>query len=388
MMTDHVDDEARAALVERIQALHQREILHYGISKDSYESFASNVNKDSILQWRKQMIQYCFQIVECCDMSHESVIVAISYLDRFLFDKVKHPTSPRVVEARAFALRIPSVFQVLTITCLYTAIKLTEPAVLDINTLLSFTNYSFSAIQIERMESILLEALDWYLTPPTPLLFVNEICQLPNITKIRDLRNDAAFFELVSQQIDMVKMDSEWIRSTASHIAYSTISNAIKIMCISIFQRKEIEKIMQEVLELHVSSNDTLLKRNVSNGDKLTTLQSIYVDNSRIEIREVASMESNGNYNEIDVVLQDADDLTTSSDDSIIDISCCMSDSLVDDDNVDLSPQELQQRLLDQLSNTIQRKNYTSLKSVDLATKIVSRLQSSRARFVDYSSLW
>jgi Cyclin, N-terminal domain len=397
-MTDRVDDEVTMDIVERINALHEREILHYRISQNIYDSFSSEANKDitTILEWRKKMIHYCYQIVDYCDLSHESVIVATSYLDRFLFEKAQRPVSSRVVEARTLALRVPGVFQVVAVTCLYTAIKLTEASVLDITSMLAFTNNSFSAIQIERMESIVLEALDWYLTPPTPILFVNEICQLPGILKIRDLRNDTIFFELVSQQIDMVKMDSAWVRSTSSHIAYSTIKNALKVMCISIFQRKEIEKLMHDVLLLEKSSTETILQQIALEGDStISPLQSIFVENSRIEIRQVTSMEHIGKYEEIDVVLQDETDLalalSTSSDESNEtndSLDSATSGTMAVDD--DLLSVDLQQRLLEKLSDTLQRKNSnfsSSVKRLNHATSVASRVQSRHLRFVDYSTL-
>ena len=404
-MSDQVDDETRATIAERIKALHQKEVQSYYISK---ERFVRCVLDDvpgndvtTILAWRRQMIRFCFQIVRYCDMSHESVIVAASYLDRFLFRMDKSRTSPRVGEARALALKRVDVFQLLTITCLYTAIKLNEPAVLDIDTLLSFTSRAYSAIQIEKMESVLLEALDWYLTPPTPLLFVTEVCQLANVLKIRDLRNDAAFFDLVSRQIDIVTTEPEWVRSTAYNVAYTCISNALQLMCISTPQRLEIENMMKNVVSLEVPSIDRLKRKRFVDKNHAATLQSIVVFNSRIEIREVISRETNIKYDEIDVVLQDVENvaLLVKIENNVSTrklghpgIDCngkqeSLSESIIEEE---VSLQDLQQRLLNQLWNAMQLKhtaNTSSMKDSSLTTSLVSRLQSSQLNFVDYSYL-
>lgn len=71
-------------------------------------------------------------------------------------------------------------FQLLAVTCLYTAIKLHgeiesvdgERRIINIETFVELSCGAFQVELIEQMERCLLFALHWHLNPPTPLRFV------------------------------------------------------------------------------------------------------------------------------------------------------------------------------------------------------------------------
>eukprot|EP00957_Ditylum_brightwellii_P069304 5261454-Ditylum_brightwellii.AAC.1 len=128
------------------------------------------------------MVTWFQQIVDHCGFDRESVLIATSYLDRFLMTKSGVP-----------ALHNKNTFQLVAMTCLYIAIKLFEPEVINPAIVSFLSENLYSEKQITEMEMVILSALQWRVQPPTALAFVRHFLALVDmddtsrgiITKLR-----------------------------------------------------------------------------------------------------------------------------------------------------------------------------------------------------------
>merc|ERR1711981_230230 len=118
---------------------------------------------------RDMMATWCFQIVDFCKLDREVASIAISFMDRFMM-------SPASATARVDRAD----FQLTSMTCLYTAIKIHAPAALGLDLMSQLSHGVYSEEQIEAKELEILSALRWRVNPPTASAFVRELlCLLP-----------------------------------------------------------------------------------------------------------------------------------------------------------------------------------------------------------------
>lgn len=348
--TNDEDEQIRLQrFIDRIKAMCQQEDTHYSIMSigssartDRHDLSKSDKHRaimSDVLEWRSKMILYCYQIVDFANLSRESVIVAIEYLDRFLWGTtVTRTQSKRVKQARISAMRNGKTFQLIAITCLYVAIKLNELVPFDIDCISKLTHNTYSPVQIEAMESVLLDGLRWYMNPPTTASFINELCNLITSSKIRNLEADNSmmftFHELTTRQVEFAAMNAELIGVKSSWIAYCAVLNALKVECIPNHQIIQIENLLHQVLALDDNAfhNQHLCLPQEQYHYQIPQQQSIFVMNSRIVIREITTATSctvgqphiiDEKYDEIDVVLRDNED----DDGSVHDVNCCNASS-------------------------------------------------------------
>jgi Cyclin, N-terminal domain/Cyclin, C-terminal domain len=308
---DDIDIVNLECLIDRIQVMCRQEDLHYAIISinDKQRLFTDKYREVfvNVMDWRSKMILYFYQITDFCCVRHESVLVAISYLDRFLWGNPYRKTtslsssSSRVKQARMSALKDGKVYQLVAITCLYVAIKVTETEPIDIESISELLQDTYSPIQIEVMEAVLLEGLQWYMHPPTSMSFLNELANFITMSKIRALTSDTTFFELATRQIEISSLELDLIGSKSSWIACSAILNALKILCIPKYQVAQIEEFIHQVLQL---DNNTMPLIQNQKHQHVLPQQSIVILNSRIEIREIRRNYVDS-YEEIDVVLNE-----------------------------------------------------------------------------------
>lgn len=96
------------------------------------------------------------------DFSREIVYISMSYLDRYL--------STRTVNRR--------VFQLSAMTALYIATKLFEKGRLGVLRITELSRGYFTVENIAAMEEIMLQTLNWFVHPPTPMAFCRDLMRL------------------------------------------------------------------------------------------------------------------------------------------------------------------------------------------------------------------
>jgi len=151
----------------------------------NYLNFTANNNatleKDGIdKSCRTAMVTWIKQVQESLSLNPEMVWIAISYFDRYL-------SSGRGKSQKALGSKRE--FQLAAITSFYTALKIYDPEVLGIDTLIKICHDTYDEYDIVSMEYDILFALDWRVACHTPMDFARHLLELLPELSSRDSYN-------------------------------------------------------------------------------------------------------------------------------------------------------------------------------------------------------
>jgi hypothetical protein len=197
-------------IIDTLKAMKRQDEVFYATTKGLYEDATRAIDADS----RLTMVEWCKRIADFGEYSHDTVSIAINALDRY-------------VEKKPEILDDTQQFQLFTLTCLYTAIKVHEAVVLTPEMMSRLSKEVFSEKAIEQAESELLETIDWRMNPPTPHAFCDSYLALL-ISHYSDSCS-VVLRELVHFQIDYVLGDADFVGTHASDVAFAAICNACKL---------------------------------------------------------------------------------------------------------------------------------------------------------------
>jgi hypothetical protein len=164
---------------------------------------------------RSRMIEWCYEIVDSCKFSRETVAIAINYLDRFTHLSCETRDDRHL-------------FQLACMTCLYTAIKIHEPQAMDPKAVSSLSRGIFSAQKIIDMEQKILAALRWRVHPPTAVAFVYHYLHIVP-EKILSSSERSVIIELSKIQTELAVKDCLFVASKPSTIALVALRNALDV---------------------------------------------------------------------------------------------------------------------------------------------------------------
>ena len=121
-----------------------------------------------IPSWRSQMCSWAYTVVDTFGFSRTIVAICFDMLDRYLAKECLREVSLTRQD-----------FQLLSMTCLYLAVKFHESGgKLCIDTLMDMSRGFFAMEDFEDAELDILEALEWRLSPPTAHCFLMEFQSL------------------------------------------------------------------------------------------------------------------------------------------------------------------------------------------------------------------
>ena len=153
-------------IISRINAMREQEDRTERCQ--NYFEFCSN-SSDVDTSCRKAMANWCYQVADTLGFSHETVSLTMSFLDRYLSSR--RGRSQEALDSR-------NMFQLVAITCFYTAVKTYEPVELGVDLLCKMCRGFYSEADIISMERDILFALDWRVSGPTPMDFVRHLIEL------------------------------------------------------------------------------------------------------------------------------------------------------------------------------------------------------------------
>jgi len=161
-------------------------------------------------EWREKLCDWAVKVVDYFDMDREIVSVCVSYLDRYV--------AQRLVSKR--------VFQLVAMTSLYIATKFYDPRKLCITSLVALSNGNFLGRDLLEMEREILYTLSWRMNPPTPVCCVRHLLLLLPPTLIststkRYIRQYSEFFTELSV------CDYYFVTLRPSCIAVAAVLNAM-----------------------------------------------------------------------------------------------------------------------------------------------------------------
>ncbi|KAI2498816.1 cyclin-like protein [Fragilaria crotonensis] len=206
-------DEALASVL----AMRHREATDYMCGDYIPRNRGSRDGIDELC--RKLMADWCIKVVDRCSFSRDTASIAMNMLDRFLN-----------TAQGSDALRNRNLFQLASMTCLYTAIKVHESEALQPKTIVQLSRGMFTVKEIEAMELKVLFALKWRTSPPTAGNFVQHF--LAAAPQESDDEHDQ-ILKLATLQTELTLVDYAYATKKASSIAYAAIANAIDILGIA-----------------------------------------------------------------------------------------------------------------------------------------------------------
>ncbi|KAK8681621.1 hypothetical protein V6N13_054023 [Hibiscus sabdariffa] len=136
------------------------------LSKEEQNQLFHSVQADGNLgKARREAVEWVLKVNANYSFSALTAVLAVNYLDRFLF-------------SFRFQSEKPWTTQLAAVACLSLAAKVEEtqvPLLLDLQ--VEETRYVFEAKTIQRMEILVLSALEWKMNPVTPLSFLDYIAR-------------------------------------------------------------------------------------------------------------------------------------------------------------------------------------------------------------------
>jgi hypothetical protein len=165
---------------------------------------------------RKKMAAWKIQVVDSCKLNRETVEIAMSLLDRFM-----------VTTEGALARRDRSVYQLASMTALYSAVKIHERSAMSPSMVSLLSHGVFSCHAIEKMEADILHALKWRVNPPTSFAYVRELLNLiPEQILSKEMRKTA--LHMSQLQTGLALADHPFMATRASTVAYSALMNSLE----------------------------------------------------------------------------------------------------------------------------------------------------------------
>ena len=177
--------------------------------KSTHENDIDEICRDKMCEWS-------YQIVDFCKFHRESVDIAMNFLDRFLLTKFGQA-----------ALHDRNIYQLVAMTCLYSAIKIHERQALSPTVVSQLSRGVYSAQQITETEVAILHALQWQLHPPTALSFVRELITALPIELIPKSMKES-MLDITEKQTELAVSDYRFIETPMSTVAYCSILNALQ----------------------------------------------------------------------------------------------------------------------------------------------------------------
>jgi len=194
------------------------------------ESTGTSQHNQINRNWRNQICKWAYEVVDHYDLKREVVSAAMNYLDRYLgsFDGIVGK----------------NLFQLVSMTCLYLAIKLNEqdPLVMEgcrssMETILQLSNGIFTLGEMETKERELLQILQWRVHPPTSQLFVGQflLCTRrlsssarTHFSSILMKETQKELHDIALFTVELSVMDYFFITYHNSEIAIAALLNAME----------------------------------------------------------------------------------------------------------------------------------------------------------------
>jgi len=118
---------------------------------------------------REKICEWMFYIINKIGMQRETAVIAMNYLDRFM-----STNTPRAKRAR----RNKREYYLVAFSCLYIAVKISEPIMISADAISELSNRKYSTEAILSCERRILTSLRWKLNGPTPFQFIDYMLQL------------------------------------------------------------------------------------------------------------------------------------------------------------------------------------------------------------------
>lgn len=177
----------------------------------TYNIETSDIADLTSAEWREEMCEWSYTVIDHCDIDREAVAISFSFLDRFL--------------AKMQCNR--KQFKLAAMTALYLAVKLFSRKRIKAQSLAELSCGHFTAGNIEAMELIILDVLSWRTHPPTPVTFVYHIfLLLPPLTP----QAESAIQDISTYLVELSVCDYWFVTYKSSCVALASVVTAMSLL--------------------------------------------------------------------------------------------------------------------------------------------------------------
>ncbi|XP_071726203.1 cyclin-D3-1-like [Rutidosis leptorrhynchoides] len=169
----------------------------------------------SVFVDRKVGVNWILKVKSYYGFTDLTAILAINYLDRFLYSVHFQNDKPWMI-------------QLVAVTCLSLAAKLEEtqvPPLLDLQ--VEDSEFLFEATTIQKMELLVMSTLKWRMNPVTPISFLDHIVRRLGLTNHLHLHLHWDFFKKCEARILCVVSDSRFLFYKPSVLATATMLHVL-----------------------------------------------------------------------------------------------------------------------------------------------------------------
>lgn len=208
---DEVLDEWNMLVVRERSAAYEIETIKQGQSSDIIFPYcpASLIEREDICEW-------CYQVIDQCDIDRSIVSIAMSYFDRYLscLESINE-----------------TLVQLVGMTSLFLAVKIHSTRKISVSCISSLSQGYFQDSQILKMERCIILSLRWRLNPPTSVMYL--VVAGPLIDDYVD-REDIStkLKELSRYLLELSVCDGYFANKKPSSIAQAAIFVAMDVLSI------------------------------------------------------------------------------------------------------------------------------------------------------------
>mmetsp|Transcript_30592 Transcript_30592/g.52235 ORF Transcript_30592/g.52235 Transcript_30592/m.52235 type:complete len:346 (+) Transcript_30592:257-1294(+) len=209
---------------------------------------------------RAKVCRWIFRTVAHAGMSRETAMIAMSYLDRFLWSKKTSRRTKAQQLRMERARRDRREYQLVAMTSLYVAIKIHESSIeMDARTMSRLSRGFHSAQDILSCEREMLPCLQWKMNGPTSYQFIHYILELlPDAT---DLNAALKLYAGSRRQVELSVQDHVFVPIKRSTVAVAAMLNSLDEIDSIDFSSEERAEFLQRLFESFDLEEDCPLLR-------------------------------------------------------------------------------------------------------------------------------
>lgn len=183
---------------------------------------------------RSSMVQWKQTVVGFIGFDPETVEISMSYLDRFL-----------ATENGREAINCRTVFQLASMTALYTAVKINCAEALTPKLLAELSQGVYEEEQFEEMERTMLQSIQWRVNPATSTCFLHETLDIlpQSLFQTEEIRQSV--LSMAKSQAEWAIGDYELLSVKKSVIAFAAIHNSLRSHRIRFNLHRYLQKMVQ-----------------------------------------------------------------------------------------------------------------------------------------------
>jgi hypothetical protein len=213
-----------------------RDYLHNDDCSDGItDEYTSAIHRKVTSDDRTKIVDWCYSVIDLCQLDRENVAIAMSIVDRFMSNPCRlFSIGIRPHFSHREILYDRNMYQLLAVSALYIAIKINGQVIFSAEKLAAISRGIYSVENIEAMERTILDCLSWRVCAPTVFQVGYAILELmlsqvkeENVTVMEAARWESIREELAFQTENSVR-DYQLAIQFPSTVAFIAILNAIE----------------------------------------------------------------------------------------------------------------------------------------------------------------